>query len=196
LRRPPWFYASVVQGVVCMWHSYLSSRLQSAAYVGLRRIDGQASTRPTYGGSDMQPAVLNPQPHTSVTSHEREKGECRGAKPLCRGPRGVPLISCDLSRAGGWEEKRPCYGRHADAAPHAQRPLRSQPIDRRQNRRGAPKRTPPTVSPAPAARSSPAGLRTGQAPPLSPRSPHRSPDCPAPGPSSPAPAGRRRPASS
>ena len=29
-------------------------------------------------------------------------GECRGAKPLCRGSRGVPLIFCDFpGRAGG-----------------------------------------------------------------------------------------------
>ncbi len=28
----------------------------------------------------------------------------RGILPLCRGSRGVPLIFCDLSRVGGWEE--------------------------------------------------------------------------------------------
>ena len=44
-------------------------------------------------------------------------GECRGAKPLCRGSRGVPLIFCDFPRAGGWEQPRPCYGHHTDV-PH------------------------------------------------------------------------------
>ena len=46
----------------------------------------------------------------------RSKGECRGAKPLCRGPRDVPLIFCDFPRAGGWESLPAAGGNHAHVA--------------------------------------------------------------------------------
>ena len=38
------------------------------------------------------------------------------------------MIFCDLSRAGGWEEERLCYGDNADA-PHAYRASHRIPQD-------------------------------------------------------------------
>jgi hypothetical protein len=55
----------------------------------------------------------------------RTEGECREGEILSgQGSGGVPQNQ-EHSWVGGWEEKRPCYGHHADAARRAQRPQRS-----------------------------------------------------------------------
>jgi hypothetical protein len=48
------------------------------------------------------------------SGEKRESAE--GFSPLPGVSGGVPLILRDFPRAGGWEEKRPCYGENADAA--------------------------------------------------------------------------------
>jgi len=52
-------------------------------------------------------AVLSVQKRESA---ERENPSLPGVSG------GAPLMSSDFPRAGGWEEKRPCYGENADAA--------------------------------------------------------------------------------
>ena len=86
---------------------------------------GRASCPPTLGTRHPPAAgiaaAFRPG-HEGNSPRNVRKGECRGAKPLCRGSRGVPLIFHNIPRAGGWEEERPCSGHYADAAHRAQRP--------------------------------------------------------------------------